>query len=446
MINKGLLTGWARFVFERIALYRKHFLRALIIGFAISVVVTTLSWLGHFKPYENRLTDLLQSITNKKANDVVLLFITEKEYKQGFGGKSPLSRSRLADVINMLVKLKARVIALDIDMYDLTPEDYKLSEALSYATAAGIPLVFTGNCVEIDDKDPLRIDPSFAFSPYPDEDRHYTRGGFLLFEKVNPGNQWIGKVMHGGVIFRLDLDGIFRQAEALYLTKADESKSKISFHPVPSFPVAVVAAYQGMSQIELEGALSNFHKKNIILLSQKGKNNQKEIHVGQGGRIIPNFVGNYKYFDREVNLTRLLEEYGPEKPGGATIFRDKVVFVGGTYDKRDFYLTPVGRVSGMEILANISQSIISGNLITQANFRKAFTIQVILGVIIALIFILAPHFWATLICFLALVPMVATASILSFSNFYYWVNFIPTVAGVMLHGWVRKTEKYIIRI
>ena len=42
-------------------------------------------------------------------------------------------------------------------------------------------------------------------------------GGFLLFEKVSPGNQWVGKVMYGGVVFRLDPDGIFRQAEALYL-------------------------------------------------------------------------------------------------------------------------------------------------------------------------------------------------------------------------------------
>ena len=136
----------------------------------------------------------------------------------------------------------------------------------------------------------------------------------------------------------------------------------------------------------------------------------------------------------------------PEKSGGVTIFRDKIVFVGGTYDKKDFYLTPVGRISGMEVLANITQSIISGNLITQANFWKAFAIQVILGAIIALIFILTPRFWATLICFLTLVPMVATASILSFSNSYYWVNFIPTVAGVMLHGWVKKAEEYIIRI
>jgi CHASE2 domain-containing sensor protein len=145
-----------------------------------------------------------------------------------------------------------------------------------------------------------------------------------------------------------------------------------------------------------------------------------------------------------VNLTRLLEDYGPGKPGGLTVFRDKIVIVGGTYDKKDFFMTPVGRISGTEVLANITQSILSGNLITRANFAKAFAIQIILGAIVALLFILIPRFWATVICFVALVPMVATASILSFSSSYYWVSFIPTIAGVMFHGWVKRVEEYIL--
>jgi len=436
------LTGGAKFVLERISLYKRHFFRALLIGFAMSVVVTTLAWLGHFKPYENRLTDFLQSITRKKANDVVLLFITEKEYKQGFRGISPLSRSRLADMINMLVKLKAGVIALDIDMSDSTPEDYRLSEALSYASTADIPIVFIGNCKEISEKAPFRIDSSDSLSPYPDENRHYAAGGFFLFEDVGPGMQWVGKVMYGGVVFRLDPDGVFRRAEAVYFIKGSDSKSEISHQPVPSFPVAVAAAYGGMSQGKLVEALSDFRHNNIIL-SQKGTQHQQSIHVGTGGRIIPNFIGDYRYFQREVNLTRLLEDYGPGKPGGLTIFRDKIVIVGGTYDRKDFFMTPVGRISGTEVLANITQSIISGNLIAHVNFGKAFALQIILGAIVALIFILASRFWATLICMVTLVPMVATASILSFSNSYYWVNFIPTIAAVILHGWIKKVEEYI---
>src|SRR4030042_5708600 len=115
---------------KKIRLYKTRLLRGCIIGFIISVVVTMLSLLGHFKPYENQLTDFLQTFTHKKVNDVVLLFITEKEYKEGFGGISPLSRSRLADMIHTLVKLKAKVIALDLTIADQTNEAPKLSEGL----------------------------------------------------------------------------------------------------------------------------------------------------------------------------------------------------------------------------------------------------------------------------------------------------------------------------
>ena len=443
LVTKRLLTRGGRFVFERVSTYKRYFLRALLIGFILSVIVTTMAWLGHFKPYENRLTDFLQSITSKKADDVALLFITEREYKQSFGGISPLSRARLAEMINMLVKLQARVIALDIDMSDFTLEDYKLSEALSHASSAGIPIVFIASCKEIGKKTPLDSSSSGSLSPYPDVNQHYTDRGFFLFEDVSPGSQWVGKVMYGGVVSRLDPDGVFRQAEVLYLKKEPNSKGKLSSQSLPSFPVAVAAAYQGMSQGELVEALSNF-SNNDIILSQKRKHHPQRIHVGRGGRIIPNFIGDYKYFYREVNLTRLLEDYGPGKAGGLTVFKDKIVMVGGTYDKKDFFMTPVGRISGAEVLANITQSIISGNLITPANFGKAFAIQIILGAIVALIFILIPRFWATVICFVALVPTVATASILSFSSSYYWLSFIPTIAGVMLYGWVERMEEYIL--
>jgi CHASE2 domain-containing sensor protein len=101
----------------------KVFLRGILVGLVISILVTVLGWLGYFKPYENFVTDFLQDITAKTAGDVTLLFVTDREYREGFGDTSPLSRKRLALTVNMLVKLKARVIALDFDLSDPTPED-----------------------------------------------------------------------------------------------------------------------------------------------------------------------------------------------------------------------------------------------------------------------------------------------------------------------------------
>jgi CHASE2 domain-containing sensor protein len=162
--------------------------------------------------------------------------------------------------------------------------------------------------------------------------------------------------------------------------------------------------------------------------------------------VIPNFIGNYEYFNREINLQRLLEEYRSNEVEGETIFKDKIVIIGGTFDKTDFHMTPVGRMSGMEILANITQSIISGSLITPTSFWKAFVIQVILGIAVAFIFILFSRFWATLICLVALVPSVVMASLWSFSSSHYWFDFFPTIAGVMLYGRIIKAEQVLKKV
>ena len=441
---KHAIASITKLLFQKVSTYRGHFLRAILIGLAISVIVTALARIGYFKPYQNPLTNLLHFITQKKAHQVVLLFITEDEYKRGFHGISPLSRARLAELVNLMVKLKAKVIALDIDISDPSSEDRKLSDAIGRASAAGIPIVVVGNLMAIEDKPYANEDSFFDLRPYKDERLHTTEDDFFLFEDMSPGFQWMDKVIYGGTLFRLDTDRVFRMAEGFYMIKNKDLKNKLSYLPVPSFPVAVAAAYHGVSQEALMEALLNVHDNKITLSSTRDDHRDDiYIHIARGCRVTPNFIGNYEYFDREVNLKGLLEEYRSNKVESETIFKDKVVIVGGTFDKKDFYMTPVGRMAGMEILANITQSILSGSLITPTSFWKAFVTQVILGIAVALIFILFSRFWATIICLLALVPGVAIASLWSFSSSHYWFDFVPTVGGVMLYGQIIKAEQVL---
>ena len=442
LFAKRFLTSATKFIFKNVSLHRGYLVRAILIGLAISVAVTTLAWLGQFKPYQNPLTNLLHFMTQKKAHDVVLLFITQEEYKQGFHGISPLSRGRLAELVNVMVNLKAKVIALDIDLSDPSSEDRNLSEAMDHASAAGIPIVVVGNIKTIEDQPRAKDDFSSDLRPYSDKNLHTTKDGFPLFEGVNPGSQWVDKVIYGETLFRLDNDWVFRMADGFYMIKNNDIRGKLPYLPVPSFPVAVAAAYQGMLQNALTEALWNI-QDNKIILSKPRKDHREDIYIYmvRGNRFIPNFIGNYEHFDREVNLTHLLEEYRSDKAERETIFKDKIVIIGGTFDKKDFHMTPVGWLSGMEILANITQSIINGSLITPASFWKAFIMQVILGIAVALIFIFFPRRWANIICLLALVPGVAIASLWSFSSSHYWFDFVPTIFGVMLYGQISKAEE-----
>ncbi len=444
---KCFLVSAAKFIFNKFSLYRGYFVRAILVGLAISTTVTTLAWVGYFRPYQNPMTDLLHFITQNKANDVALLFITDEEYKEGFRGVSPLSRGRLAETVNLLVKLKARVIALDCDLSDPSSEDRMLADAFDRASAAGIPIVLVGNVKAIEDKPLAENNPLSDLRPYTDESLHTTGDGFILFEGISPGAQWVGKTIYGGTFFRLDSDGVFRMVEGLYMVKNKDLTDKLPYLPVASFPVVVAAAYQGLSQEALTEALLNIHD-NRIILSNPRESHQDDIciRMARNGRIIPNFIGNYEHFDREVSLKRLLEEYRSNKVERETIFKDKVVIVGGTFDKNDFYMTPVGRMAGMEIVANVTQSIISGSLITPTSFWKAFIMQVVLGIAVASIFIFFSRFWATLICFFALFPVVVIASLWSFSSSHYWFDFIPTIAGVMIYGQIRIKEQVIKKV
>ncbi len=427
---------------ERFLLYKGQFGRAILVGFIISVAVTVLAWLGYFKPYQNPLSKLLHFVTYQKADHVDFLFITKKEYQEGFRGVSPLSRRRLAELVNLLVTLRARVIALDIDLSDPSSEDPELAEAMRRASAASIPIVVVGNLKPMAEKTPADGDSNVELRPYPEEALLQTREGFILFQEASPGRQWSDRTMFGGVSFRLDEDGVLRKAEAFYLTPNSNPPNGSLYQPVPSFPVAVAAAYQGLSQKTLMESLADFRNLKLVLPGNRSRGGQDiEIQMLQGGTIIPNFIGNYAHFDREVDLHRLLKEYGSRESAAVTIFRDKIVIVGGTFDEKDFFATPVGRMSGIEILGNIIESILRGNLITPTSFWKAFAIQVFLGVTTAWIFMIFSRFWAILICLLALAPAVAVASLLSFSSSHYWFDFVPTIAGVMIYGWVLKAEE-----
>jgi CHASE2 domain-containing sensor protein len=259
--------------------------------------------------------------------------------------------------------------------------------------------------------------------------------------------------MYGGIFFNLDQDGVFRHAKAFYKVKNGDSKEKKSTPPVPNLPITIASAYLGITQQSLEKILSDMEHHNIIL---KGDKNQTSVHIHMDNRnrITPNFIGNYRYFEQwQTDIDAILAQYGNLAnneciPGKNTKnisppLKDKIVLLGGSYDERDFYITPVGPMAGMEVIANITQNIISGDLIKHTARWWAFAIEIFLGTIVALIFILTSRFRATVICFTTLIPVVSIASMLTFSTTYHWFDFVPTISGVTFHGWISKVEQDI---
>jgi CHASE2 domain-containing sensor protein len=434
------LSKLSQSVVARVSANKGHLLGGFLVGVLISLLVTAASLLGYLKPHENFVTDILQSAGKKKAENVALVFITEREYKAGFQGISPLSRKRLAEIVDVLTKLNARVIALDIDISDMTPDDQYLLSAFDRASSSGVSVVIIGS-LKNEKINPVASERASSETlPYRDENLKFTKEGFILFDHFDPGDPWRDIGINTGVVFRLDQDGVFRKAEAFYVIDENKHGSDNSPFPLPSLPIAMAAAYLGIDEASMTLALSNPVGGVISLNTAKDRYKTIQLRIDKDGRITPNFIGNYQNFDHTVNLSGLLDDYGPGKTPGMTVFKGKIVLIGGVYDEKDFHMTPVGRMSGMEIMANITQSIISENLITHMNFYKAFIVEILLGAVVSFIFVLTTRFRATLICFMMVLPAVTVASVISFSSFYYWFDFIPTIAGVVLHGWFKKVE------
>jgi len=418
---------------HKISSQKSHWLRGFLIGLGISILVSTMAILGHFRSYENPFTAVLQQVLGKKSDDIVLLFLTEKEYKTGFKARSPLSRTRLAEIVNTLVRLEPRVIALDIDLSDDTDQDDDLIKAIRNAGSKNIPVVIPGiikPVIDMDSDHGERAD----LHPYIPEIYSTTNDGFTLFHPPALKKDYLEIAYTGGSIFALDRDGVFRNASLFYYIDGNEEKKT-----APSFPLAVATATMGLEKTDLYQALSERKNNNLVLPIQ---NNTKSynIHYGAKARITPNFLGNYEHFERMIDIDALLETYKSDYQGVETIFKNKTVIIGGSYDRNDFYTTPVGRMSGMEIIANITQNILDHNLISHLSFWKAFALEVLFGAFVALIFILFSPMKAIIYCFISLAPLIVFGSLIAFSATYYWFDFIPTIAGVMLHGLISKIE------
>lgn len=280
------------------SLKKNRWFKGFSIGFIISIIVSVLALFGHFRIFENPITSALQKIHDKKSEDIVLLFITENEYKRGFKGISPLSRERLANVVDALVKLKAKAICLDMDLSDETEKDFLFLKAIENAALKNIPVVVP-SILKKNNADP-QIKKLLEIHPYLPE--KYKNDTALYYSNLL--KKIAEKTMQGGTVFQLDRDNVFRNGNAFYHIEQNGLKEVI-----PSFPLIIAASYFGITQKKLQQSLDKRKHHNIELLipsNQIGMFETANIHYGSNGKITPNFIGNYERFHRIINLEDIL--------------------------------------------------------------------------------------------------------------------------------------------
>ena len=157
---------------------------------------------------------------------------------------------------------------------------------------------------------------------------------------------------------RLDADGIVRRTYTVW-NVGDDS--------LPSFPVLLAERYQGLTGCKAHVPEDHSHTEEPINFLSRGY--------------------GFKRFTANAVLSLAKSATWEGDPD----FDDRIVLLGGTYRAaRDQYVTPVGLMDGVEVIAHVTQNHLSGNRVGVAGHVAHFVAEVVVGfTLLVILFFLA---------------------------------------------------------
>lgn len=385
---------------------KRRFFKSLALGFSVSLLTSLASYLGYFDGLEARALDFLFWVRGRiRTPEIVLVQIDDQAFRN-LGEKQPLPRSYIASLIGLIARSGAKVIALDIELKvsTNTREDNALLKAIAGAAENGVS----------------KVVPVFVIRPQKEE------AGKTLYARSPFFNPKLVAVA-GFANAPVESDGFVRQ---LPLAVRD-SDGKI----LPSLALGVLARFAGYDAARLEQGLNQSEK--ITLLLPEWNKFQGSLlpqltpfsfNLEDSWKI--NFAGAQGSFraipsDPVFTLSKQKVALAIDNP-----FRDRIVLIGATFgDSRDFFPTPVGLMSGMEIHANVIHTLLSRSQILPAYRLLAFSISLLFAVIISLFLTLLRPAMVTILSLVA-IPILLVPSYLAFAYLGLWVDFVTPLLAI----------------
>ncbi|MBI3825972.1 MAG: adenylate/guanylate cyclase domain-containing protein [Candidatus Rokubacteria bacterium] len=374
-------------------LRRRRLLQVWAVGFAASVVVTTLSAGGYLESTQARGLDLLLRLRGASLrSDVVIVAIDDRDF-EALGQRQPISRDYLARIVRGLRRAGAVVVGLDIafGVAEPGPGDAELVRAITgFSDGALSRVVLT----------PL---PTGLGGPL---------GAPALREATLVGRPDVPE----------DGDGVIRAAAYSLRTPAGVE---------PAFSLAVVARVAGVSQERLRGVLLDPGARLALPAWRPhgGRGEAPAVDVAPGTTWRINFAGPAGTF-----LTIPSRVIAALADGGeisdANPFRDRVVLVGATFaDSRDTYQTAHGRLPGVEVHANLVHMLLARSFITPSGWLLSLLVQ---GAVVMVGGLLLIVFRSTMASIAVILVALALSVVMSYALFHgggYWVDFmLPVLA------------------
>ena len=392
---------------------RARVLRAMLVGLLVSVAVTALSRTGVLAGWETRAVDAFLFLRDRVPAPEIVLVLIDDDAFLALGQRQPLSRRYVADLADFLLRSGARVVAFDLVV--TTPSAPAEDQAL-LAVARRWNAQRPGSLV-------------FASLAMPEPGSR----AYALLPPFSPDLA----ALSGFANAPLGADGVVRRFTPI-LPGASGAR-------LPALSLAALAGSSGLAPRDLAAHLAPPRASlPLPARDEHGKIARAETSLAQlaGPPWRIDYTGPpgaFTSFPSEplVALARSGTEPDPDNP-----FRDRLVMVGATFvESRDFFPTPTGLMSGVEIQAHMVNTLLSRRTLLPPPWYLNVALLTAVCVSISVLSLWLRPAWLGLVG-LALVAGLVAASYEAYTRGGYWLDFLAPLLGTLayLQGahWVRR--------
>ena len=395
---------------------KRRFFKSLFLGVGVSILVSIASYLGYLDSIEAKALDLLLRLRGQQRSPGIVLIKIDDQAFEKLGEKQPLPRNYIASLVDIAARGGAKIVGIDIELKVATDpaEDEKLIKAIAVAEANGV----------------TKIVPVYVIRPGKEDEHGATYRHAPFFD---PGL----KVGGGFANAPMDGDGIVRQVP---LAVRGEDGTIL-----PSLALAVLARHAGYDSASLSGQLRGgatvrlnlpeWHKLNGKLLAQS---TPFEFHLDESWKI--NFAGGQGSFaslpsEPLAQLARANIPLAADNP-----FRGKIVLIGASFqDSRDFFATPNGLMSGLEIHANIIHTLLTRSHIRPANRILAMLLLLLFAVAASVLTTLLRPVTVMVLSLVAIPVVLLPLSYAALTQLGLWVDF---ATPLLVTSWGALATEY----
>jgi adenylate cyclase len=351
--------------------------------------------------------DFLMLMRGQQRSPEIILVQIDDDAFERLGERQPLPRSYIASLIDIVGRGGAKVIGLDVELKVATDalDDARLLGAIENAG----------------DKGNSKVVPVFFVRPIKEVDKEMVFRRSAFFDPRLSG-------VAGFANAPVDSDGIVRQVPLTVRGSDDKN--------LPSLALAVAARYAGYDAATLDSALNQPGEIELSLPTWSrldgrtlASNAGFSFAADETWRI--NFAGGRGSFAVLPSgpLAQLAAANVPLAEDNP--FRGKIVLIGASFqESRDFYPTPHGLLSGLEIHANVIRTILTRSRIEPARQFLAFGLLLVFTLVSSLLITLFSPTLVTILSMAAIPVILVPLSYLAFAYLGLWVDFVTPLLAI----------------